>query len=121
MDKICLQGLRCRVRVGTSSWEQENGCSCEIDLEIARDLEPAAWSDRLENTLDYLQVSRQVVQMAENERCHLLETLAERIAAFLLSRSNVTQVRVVVKKKEIIGAPPMDYAAVDITRGTGRN
>jgi dihydroneopterin aldolase len=118
MDKICLKGIRCRARVGISTEERENGCPCEIDLEIARDLETAAWSDNLDNTLDYQMAGRKVADLAEHAGCRLLETLAERIAVFLLSQPMVVYVRVVVKKKEIPGAPPMDYAAVDITRGT---
>lgn len=116
MDKIRIQGLRCRAKIGVSPWERKDGCACEIDLEIGRDLELAAWSDQLDNTLDYLRIAREVAAMAENTRCHLLETLAQKICNHLLAEANVTEVRVVLKKKEIIGGPPMDYAAVDITR-----
>ncbi len=117
MDKICLKGLRCLARVGVPEEERQKGCRCEIDLEICRDLEAAAWSDCLENTLDYLEVSRKVILLAEQAGCRLLETLAERIAGYLLSQPMVLEVRVVVKKMEIAAAPPMEYAAVDITRG----
>jgi 7,8-dihydroneopterin aldolase/epimerase/oxygenase len=116
MDTIRIQGLRCRAKVGVSSWERKDGCLCEIDLEIGRDLELAAWSDRLENTLDYMQVSRDIVDIAEKTHCHLLETMAQKICNHLLTEPNVIQVRVLLKKKEIVGGPAMDFAAVDITR-----
>lgn len=116
MDKIRLKGISCQARVGVYEWERQQGCRCEIDLEIALDLSRPGRTDKLRDTLDYSALHREVAGLAESCRFNLLERLAEDIARLVLEKPGVKQVRVLLKKKEVIGGGPLEYAAVDIVR-----
>jgi dihydroneopterin aldolase len=116
MDRIALTGISCLAKVGVFDWERELGCPCEIDLRIGCDLSKAALSDRLQDTLDYSSIHREVVHLAEECRYRLLEKLAEEIARLVLDRPGVQEVQVLLKKTGIPGLGGLKHAAVEITR-----
>ena len=121
MDRIILAGISCLSKVGVFDWERELGCPCEIDLNIGFDLAKAAQSDRLQDTLDYATVYREVVHLAEGCHFKLLEKLAEEIARLALGKPGVQDVRVLLKKTGIPGLDGLKHAAVEITRKNDRD
>lgn len=71
-------------------------------------------SDRLEDVLDYDAVVRRINAIAEAGHFHLIETLAERIAAACLEDRRVAVVRVRVDKPDIV--PGCRSVGVEIVR-----
>lgn len=115
-DTIILAGIQFRGHHGDSEAERTVGGRFEVDLEIGRDCSRAGCSDSLQDTVDYYAVHQRVMQIGQNERHRLVETLAERIAAAVLAEFAADSVTVRARKL----MPPLDgivaYAGVEITR-----
>lgn len=99
MDRLLLQGMAFFGHHGVSEAERELGTRFVVDAELERDLSIAGRSDRLEDTLDYREPFSAVREVVEGESCHLIEALAERIAARLLALEGVRRVTVRVRKR----------------------
>lgn len=86
-----------------------------IDLTVREDAAPIA--DRLENVVDYEHVVNGVRAIVAEGHLRLVETLAERIAAFALEDGRVRAVRVRIEKLKII--PDAASVGVEIERLAG--
>lgn len=102
MDIIFLRGLHIDTVIGIYDWEREIRQTVVLDLEMATDIRKAANSDAIEDTLDYKAVSKRVISFVEESDFFLVETLAEQIAAILLSEFSVPWVRLTLNKKGAI-------------------
>ncbi len=89
VDKVFIQGLSIQTTIGVFDWEKQIKQTLIIDLELGWDTSKAAENDELDKTLDYAQVSVGIEQFANNNPVELLETLAERIAAFLMQEYQI--------------------------------
>lgn len=117
MDKIILKGMAFFAHHGVAEAEREAGQWFEVDAEIFTDLRAAAATDDLSKTVDYDGIYRQVNEIVIDNRFYLLETLAERIAARILSNQLVEKVVLRVKKLEPPIAGQIGSVAVEISRG----
>ena len=117
-DRILLEGMVFHGRHGTLPAERELGQPFVVDLELRLDLRPAGLSDRLEETVDYGEVHREVKEIVEGTPVNLTETVAERIAAAILEgHPSVEAVRVKVAKPHVrLGDTVLAGSAVDILR-----
>jgi len=99
VDRLILQGMTFSGRHGVLPAEREQPQPFTVDVELLADLAPAGGSDRLQDTIDYTAAYELVRDVVEGEHRDLLEALAERIAAGLLSFGGVAEARVRVAKK----------------------
>lgn len=99
MDVIFLHGLKVECVIGVWEWERRITQSVFIDLDVGWDTAAAARSDRLQDTLSYKGVAKRVAQLAREGRFHLVETMAERIAALLIDEFGAPWCRVRVNKR----------------------
>ncbi|RMF24685.1 MAG: dihydroneopterin aldolase [Cyanobacteria bacterium J083] len=116
MDRIEVSGIRCYGYTGYLAEERTLGQWFEVDLTMQVDLTQAGQSDQLTDTLDYRQAIAIVKNQIQNSRFHLIEKLAQVIAAEILQLELVTQVRVRLTK---VAAPIPDFSGkitLDITR-----
>jgi dihydroneopterin aldolase len=97
-DRIELRGLRVRALVGVLPEERERVQPLEIDLDLHIDIDAAARSDDLADTVDYGAVCADVEALCASLRPQLLEVLAARIASVVLDRTGVAAVDVAVRK-----------------------
>lgn len=97
-DTITLSGLKVTSWIGVPAEERDHPQSLEItvDLTPARGL--AGLGDRIEHTIDYAVVARQIQEVAVNQKRRLIETLAEEIADVLLASHALHHVAVEVRK-----------------------
>jgi dihydroneopterin aldolase len=79
-DRIHLEGLRVRGIVGIHPWEREKPQDLVIHVTLWRDLEPAARSDDIADTLSYGALSRAIVEHVRTASPRLLEALARDLA-----------------------------------------
>ena len=114
-DRLIIQDLVASCRLGVHEWEQRTPQQVWIDLELSIDARAAAAQDDVAQAVDYGRLVTLVKQHAEHHAVHLLETLAESVAALVLATFPVPEVRVRVKKRAL---PSIDYAAVDIVRAS---
>ncbi|HYH94020.1 MAG TPA: dihydroneopterin aldolase [Candidatus Saccharimonadales bacterium] len=115
-DRIVLTNMRFEARHGAHEWEQLETQRFEVDVELARDLQPAGIEDDLDLTVDYGKVYSAVRQIVESTSYKLLEALAEAISQELLSGFDVFEVTVRIRKPEVRLGGPLDHASVEIRR-----
>ena len=60
MDRILLEGVRCRARVGVPDRERRTPQRIDLDLALELDLRAAARTDDVRRTADYWAVERHV-------------------------------------------------------------
>lgn len=97
-DRLIIERLEFQGYCGVSEAEREAPRLMAVDLELSLDMAPAAATDDLARTVDYLRVTERVLAIARNQRFHLLETMAERIAQAILSEFPVAEVTLWVRK-----------------------
>jgi len=85
-DRLQIRDLRARAVLGVKEPERAAPQPVLVDLLLELDLEPAARSDRLEETVHYGELSRAVLAHVEKTSFHLIEALARSICRFVLDR-----------------------------------
>jgi 7,8-dihydroneopterin aldolase/epimerase/oxygenase len=113
---IELRGLRVLGRIGVTEAERQQEQPLELDLDVALDTIPAASSDHVDDTLDSGRLAEQVGSVVATSSFHLLETLAEELAATVLANPIVEEVTVVVRKLRPPVPVDLHTAGVRITR-----
>jgi dihydroneopterin aldolase len=88
----------------------------EVDVELVLNLQPAGMDDDLTRTVDYGAVYKVVRQVVESTSFRLLEALAEAVSHEILSRFEVIEVGVRIRKPAVDLGGPLDFAAVEIWR-----
>ena len=116
-DSVLIEGLLCRVHVGVPESERRRRQRVLIDLELGLDLKKAGQRDRVEDTVDYAAVAREVKRLVESRSFKLVETMAEAVAQAVRGRFELKQVRVRIRKFSVPGAASV---GVEITRGRSR-
>jgi 7,8-dihydroneopterin aldolase/epimerase/oxygenase len=102
VDKVFIQGLNIQTTIGFFAWEKQIKQTLVIDLELAWDIKPAAQNDELAKTLDYASISVDVEQFANNNPVDLLETLAERLAKFLMASYKIPWLKLRIGKPNAV-------------------
>jgi len=97
-DRLIIERLEFQGYCGVTEAEREAPQPMAVDLELSLDMAPAAATDDLVRTVDYLRVTERVLAIAQTQRFHLLETVAERMAQAILSEFAVTEVALWVRK-----------------------
>lgn len=115
-DLLVLEGMQFFAYHGDVPAERELGSRVDVDVELHIDAAVAAASDDLGDALDYVRCYSLIKEVVEGTQYHLLEAIAENIAARLLSEPKAHGVRVRVAKE-----PPLPgvirRVAVVIERG----
>lgn len=91
METMTLKGLRFRAYHGYYKRERDEGNDFEIDLVFSANLQPAAESDNLRDTVDYQKAEKIVSSVMEGPSVKLIETLAKRIGDRLFDEFSVVQ------------------------------
>ena len=116
MDKVFIRGLKIQTTIGFYEWEKQIKQTLVIDLALAWDIKPAAANDELDKTLDYAAISVAVEKFANDNPVDLLETLAERMAAFLMADYQIPWLKLTIGKPGAVHNA--DTVGVEIERGT---
>ena len=98
MDKIFIKGLHIQTTIGFFEWEKEIKQTLVIDVAMAWDTAKAAENDELAKTLDYAEISTAIEAFSNENPVDLLETLAERMAAFLMSQFHIPWLQLTIGK-----------------------
>ncbi len=96
-DQIHLRDLRVRAVVGIHPWEREKPQDLVINLTLYGDLERAAASDEIGDTVHYGTLARAVVAHVQTAGHRLIETLARELARIAIGMG-AERVRVRVDK-----------------------
>ncbi|ASP46699.1 dihydroneopterin aldolase [Cognaticolwellia beringensis] len=116
MDKVYIEGLTFQTTIGFYPWEKEIKQTLVIDLAMGWNTASAAENDELAKTLDYAAISEAIVEFANANPVDLIETLAERIAAFLIGKYQIPWLRLKLMKPTAVHNAKT--VGVEIERGT---
>jgi dihydroneopterin aldolase len=95
--KIVVRGIRALGRHGDQPNERDHPQPFVVDVELSLDVDAAAASDDLSDTVDYGRVVGEVRAVVEKESFALVERLASEIAARVLKLGG-EKVKVLVSK-----------------------
>jgi dihydroneopterin aldolase len=116
MDIVFIRDLRVDTIVGVYDWERQIKQTLVFDIDMATDIHRAAEADDLQFAVNYHAVSLRVAAYVEAHHTALIETLAEDVAALILSEFKVPWVRLqLTKPNAVLGARSV---GVIIERGT---
>lgn len=120
-DKFILTGLELFGRHGCSAEERKYTQPFIVDAELYFDIAKAAATDDLADTIDYVAVMGDIKAIVEGTPRNLIETIAQEIAAVLLSNYPILDaVKIILHKV----APPVrekfSGAAVEIFRSRAK-
>ena len=110
---IRLSGLRAKGFHGVLDFERRNGQEFVVDLAI--DLKMPV-TDDIAETVHYGQLAGSVVAIISGQPVNLIETLAERIAAEVLTDRRIRSVIVTVHKPQAPIDAQFDDVSVTISR-----
>ena len=119
MDKVHIQGLSIQTTIGFFEWEKQIKQTLVIDLAMGWNTALAAENDELAKTLDYAEISEKIAEFANNNPVDLIETLAERMAKFLMETYHIPWLKLKVAKPNAVHNALT--VAVEIERGSESN
>jgi dihydroneopterin aldolase len=112
-DRITLTGLRVRGRHGVFDHERRDGQDFLVDITVWIDLDRAAASDELADTMHYGEMAARAVAIVGGEPRNLIETVAAQIADELMSDERLHAAEVTLHKP---AAPiPLTFTDVSVT------
>ncbi len=115
MDKIFIQGLSIQTTIGFFAWEKQIKQTLLIDVSMGFDIRPAAKNDELDKTLNYAEISNAIEKFANANPVDLLETLAERLAKFLMTSYHIPWLKLTIHKPNAVHNA--SSVGVEIERG----
>ncbi len=119
-DRIFLHGMVFEGRHGVTDEERREPQPIQVDVDVEVDLAAAGSSDDIDQTVDYRDVFEICRVVVEERSYHLLEGIAEALAAEVLDRfPAVEAVTVRPRKPGVPLAGAVEHAGVEIKRGRG--
>lgn len=97
-DRIEIRDLFLRGIVGINDWERDKKQDIIINITLSADLRAVGASDRIEDSVNYRAITKQVIAHVESAQPYTVEALATDIARICLSNSGVAKARVRVEK-----------------------
>ncbi|MFV1959730.1 MAG: dihydroneopterin aldolase [Planctomycetota bacterium] len=97
-DRIFIRGLEARGIIGVEDWERQKPQTIRFDVDLGCDASVPAASDELGGSVNYRSVAKAILAHVDENAYHLVETLAERVAAMILGDFDVPWVRLRVSK-----------------------
>ena len=98
MDRILIKDLLVRCVIGVHDEERRDKQDVLINLSLSVDLHKAGTSDRLEDSVDYRALNKQILSMVEHSQFHLVEALAQAVADICLENPSIKEASVRVEK-----------------------
>lgn len=114
LDIVFVEGLRVDAVIGIFDWERQITQPIFVDLEMRTNIQPASLSDHIDDAVNYKAVCDEISQLIIDTKAQLLESLADKIATYLLTHFNTESVKVTLRKPTAI--PEAKAVGVSIER-----
>lgn len=114
MDKIALNGIEVECVIGDLPEERTREQKIQVDVSLELDLDAAAETDSIADTVDYALLVGNIREALEDAKCRLLERAAGIVADVCLSDPLVE--RTVVTVRKFGSVPGLASASVTIVR-----
>jgi dihydroneopterin aldolase len=117
-DRIMLTGLRVRGRHGVFEHERRDGQDFLVDITVWIDLDRAAATDDLADTLHYGELAERAAAIVGGQPYQLIESVAAKVAEDVMTDERAHAVEVTIHKPS---APiPLTFADVSVTARRSR-
>jgi len=98
MDIVFIRDLQIETVIGIYDWERKVRQVISLDIDMATDIQKAASSDNIDDTLSYKTVAKRLIAFVQESEFELVEALAEKICAIILEEFDVPWVRLSLSK-----------------------
>ncbi len=98
MDIIYLSQLKIETIIGIYDWERKIKQLVCIDLEMGTNIQKAATTDSIQDTLDYKAVAKRIISFVEASEFQLVESMAEKITQIVMQEFQVPWVKLRLAK-----------------------
>ncbi|MGH1429929.1 MAG: dihydroneopterin aldolase [Neptuniibacter sp.] len=115
MDLVYIRGLEVETVIGIYDWEREIRQVVNLDLEMGFNIQGAAQTEDVNNTLNYKTVSDRLIDFISQSEFQLVETMAEEIAQLVRNEFGVKWLRLRLGKPGAV--PQAEDVGVIIERG----
>ncbi len=95
---IRIKNLRLRSIIGIFDWERVHKQDLILNIQMKFDGSKAASSDKIEDTVDYKKINKNIISEVENSQFFLLEKLAQRVLEIILENPRVLYAKVEIDK-----------------------
>lgn len=99
LDQILIKDLLLRCIIGVNEFERREKQDVMVNVTIFSNLTEAAKTDDIRKTVDYKQITKDIIKLVESSEFFLVETLAENIAQSCLKQERISKVKVAVDKQ----------------------
>ncbi len=102
IGKLKINDIKAYGYHGTHPAERDLGQVYYINMEIYFDAELACTTDKIENTINYVEIYKITKEIVETTQCHLIEQLAYTLVNNIISKyNNIIKLVVSIKKEKI--------------------
>lgn len=115
-DFIHLFEVRLQCHIGCTPDERVQAQELIADITVESDIRPAAQSDDIALTVDYVALVDLMQEIAGAREYALIETLVELMAQRILDQFSVESVRILMRKPAALRHRGVAAPAVEITR-----
>ena len=98
MDIVFIRELQIETVIGIYDWERKIRQIISLDIEMAADIQQAAKTDNIDDTLSYKTVAKRLIEFVEQSEFELVEALAEKICSIILEEFSVPWVKLSLSK-----------------------
>lgn len=95
---IRIRDLSLRCIIGIYPEEREKLQDVKINIRLDCNIPKASQTDHIDDTVNYKNLNKEVIDLVENSSYQLIETMADRIADICLTYKHVEQATVCVDK-----------------------
>ncbi len=115
MDKIFLRQLQIDTTIGIWEWERRIKQTVSIDLELPTDARNASLTDAVDQTLNYKDVAKRLIDFVGASEFQLIESLADAAAGLVIREFGVPWVKLSVGKPGAIAGSKVVGVTIERT------
>lgn len=98
LDIVFIEDLRIDTIIGIYDWERKTKQTIALDIEMAADNVKPAFSENIDDALNYKAVAKSLIAFTEDSQFLLVETLAERLVKIIIDEFDVPWCRLKLSK-----------------------
>jgi len=98
MDIVFIRELQIETVIGIYDWERKIRQIISLDIEMAADIQQAAKTDNIDDTLSYKTVAKRLIDFVGQSEYELVEALAEKICSIIIEEFSVPWVKLSLSK-----------------------
>lgn len=102
MDIIKIKNLLIRTIIGINEWERVHKQDVIINIQIGYDAKKSSKSDDIKDTVNYKDICKRTINITENSKYNLIETLSGAILDMIMENEKVLTAIVEIDKPQAL-------------------